>query len=43
MLINGLQLNFLSTDFDIMDGMGLILEKGVGVYNLLSGNNRINP
>lgn len=35
-LVRGLQDNFLSIDFDIGNGYGLVLEKGLGVYDVRS-------
>lgn len=35
-LVRGLQDNFLSIDYDIGNGYGLILEKGLGVYEVKS-------
>ena len=42
MLVNVLQNNFLSLDSDIHKGFGLILEKGVGIYNLSQRQNKID-
>lgn len=30
----GFQNTFLSSDYDIFKGYGLILEKGIGIFNL---------